>query len=110
MKLLLARGADPAMKDQSGDSAKDWARREALPPGLALLSVESGAPQPKPQPAPAHADIKSALEPTTGLIETIALIEESSAEFFKTSGCVSCHAQSMTDWVGRSACQRNARR
>ena len=30
---------------------------------------------------------------------TVALIEKSSWEFFAASGCVSCHAQSMTDWT-----------
>jgi hypothetical protein len=35
--------------------------------------------------------------------KTIGLVETSSAEFFRMSGCVSCHAQSMTDLVAGSA-------
>ena len=33
LKLLLQHGADPAMKDQTGDSARDWARQGGPAPG-----------------------------------------------------------------------------
>jgi N-acyl-D-amino-acid deacylase len=41
----------------------------------------------------AKVELKPAVQKTLGLIET------SSWEFFKASSCVSCHAQSMTDWT-----------
>jgi hypothetical protein len=94
IRLLLSRGADPLMKDESGYSAMDWARRAGQPTGMELLKVEGGAAEPAET-------VRSAASPVTDLrpaIErTVALIEKSSARFFAVSGCVSCHAQSMTD-------------
>ena len=53
--------------------------------------------QDKPQPSTMRSNPKAALA------STIGLIEKSSADFFAASGCVSCHAQSMTDWVAGEA-------
>lgn len=99
IRLLLSRGADPRMKDESGFGAMDWARRAGQPKGLELLKVEllkveGDAPE-------SAREVRSASPPMTELrpaIErTVTLIEKSSAQFFAVSGCVSCHAQSMTD-------------
>ncbi len=46
-----------------------------------------------PAGIPVRLELKPAVE------RTVALIEKSSWEFFAASGCVSCHAQSMTDWA-----------
>ncbi len=94
IRMLLAHGADPAMRSKIGDSAPDWARREALEPGIDLLKAGSAvSPSDPSSPLARNNDIKTAVQNTIGLVET------SSAEFFKMSGCVSCHAQSMTDLV-----------
>lgn len=94
IRLLLSRGADPQMKDESGFSAMDWARRAGQPKGMELLKVEGDAPE-------SAREVRSAIPPMTELrpaIErAVTLIEKSSAQFFAVSGCVSCHAQSMTD-------------
>ncbi len=82
LKMLLDHGADPSAKSKIGDTAADWARRRA--------AVD---PPSSPAPVLAKLDLKPAVQRTLGLIE------KSSWEFFAASGCVSCHAQSMTDLV-----------
>lgn len=94
IQMLLAHGADPSTRSKIGDSAPDWARREAFAAGIDLLPGPPEAAHYLPNVPLAHNnDIRTAVQNTIGLVET------SSAEFFKMSGCVSCHAQSMTDLV-----------
>jgi ankyrin repeat protein len=95
IKMLLDHGADTSAKSKIGESALDWARRAALPPGLQLIQVDAvaQADHPASEAAPQKLDPRAAVQRTVGLIE------KSSWEFFAQSGCVSCHAQSMTDLV-----------
>ena len=92
IRMLLEHGADVQAKSNLGETTADWARRVAAAPALELLKV-------KPQPAtpaivPAATD---KLDLKTNVERTVALLEKSSWQFFANSGCVSCHAQSMTD-------------
>lgn len=94
IRMLIEHGADPKLKSKLGDDAIDWAGRNGQTPGKELLKV-SAAMQPaaesmKPEP-PANA--RAAVQ------RIVPLVEKSSWDFFAASGCVSCHAQSMTDWV-----------
>jgi ankyrin repeat protein len=94
IRLLLSRGADPQMKDEAGNAALDWANRAGEPAGMELLKTGKGAvetAQPVRSAAPKTAEVRLAVE------RSVTLIEKSSAEFFARSGCVACHAQSMTD-------------
>jgi len=93
--MLLEHGADPQSKSHLGETAMDWAHRTGLHPGLELLkatttpvSAAGFAP-----PAPDSGDLRSAAQ------RTVTLVEKASGQFFASSGCVSCHAQSMTDIV-----------
>jgi ankyrin repeat protein len=97
IKMLLEHGADPSAKSGIGDSAVDWARRAALPSGIDLLKAVGPA-----------ADVTASglgqkLDPKAAVQKTLGLIEKSSWTFFAQSGCVSCHAQSMTDLVAGQA-------
>jgi ankyrin repeat protein len=95
IKMLLEHGADPSAQSKIGDSAVDWARKAALAPGIDLL--KAGAPTAADRAA---ADtVAQKLAPKAAVQKTLGLIEKSSWEFFAKSGCVSCHAQSMTDLV-----------
>ena len=60
------------------------------------LSCESQASSPESGP-PARAAAPPLTELRPAVERTLTLIEKSSAQFFAVSGCVSCHAQSMTD-------------
>jgi ankyrin repeat protein len=99
LKLLLANGADASIKSGIGDSAIDWARRAAMPQGLALLKAGVAATENHARPVV----VPAKLDPRQAVQKTLGLIEKSSWEFFAASGCVSCHAQSMTDWAAGNA-------
>jgi N-acyl-D-amino-acid deacylase len=91
IRMLLEHGADVDAKSNLGETAADWARRVAAPPAMELLKVKQ-ADTPAIVPAVAEKlDLKANVE------RTIAVLEKSSWQFFAASGCVSCHAQSMTD-------------
>ena len=99
IQMLLAHGADPWVKSDAGDSALDWARRAGSPRAAQLLKAGPAPDTTAPQPAPAGAPL-----PLRPAVErTIMLIEKASAAFFAASGCVSCHAQSMTDLTAGEA-------
>ncbi len=93
IRMLLARGADPTIRSKAGETAADWARKFALPPGMDLLRVKD--PRETTQVESAAATARLDTMPALGL--AVGLIEKSSWKFFTASGCVSCHAQSMTD-------------
>jgi ankyrin repeat protein len=100
IKMLLEHGADPSLKSKIGDSALDWAHRAALPAGVDLLKADLlKASYTAPTGPQEHVALLEARDARTAVQKTLPLIEKSSWEFFAQSGCVSCHAQSMTDLV-----------
>lgn len=103
IRTLLDHGADTQIKSKAGDTAADWARRFALRPGMDLLKV---AAQPPTAPGSPLATTAPPVEPA--LERSIQVIEKSSWQFFAGSGCVSCHAQSMTDMAVAEARRKGA--
>jgi ankyrin repeat protein len=95
IRMLLEHGADPNVESKLGETAVDWARRAAAPAGIELLRVKGSGDAEHAMPAV----VSAKLELRPAVERTMALIEKSSWEFFAASGCVSCHAQSMTDWA-----------
>lgn len=91
IRMLLDHGASTDVKSDAGATAADWAHRAGLAPGVQLLKGQ--APDSQAREA-AHIDVPQ-LKPAVE--KTLGLIEKSSWQFFAASGCVSCHAQSMTD-------------
>ena len=92
IQMMLEHGADTSIKSNLGETAQDWARRTALPPAVELLKVENAGQTTASSASPSEPqNLRSATD------RTIALIEKASWQFFANSGCVSCHAQSMTD-------------
>jgi len=91
IRLLVDRGADVTLQSNVGETAGDWARKLAVPDGLEILKVE------KPKDAPAAAPAAARIDARTAAERGVALLEASSAKFFETSGCVSCHHQNITD-------------
>ena len=94
IRLLLEKGADLETKSLLGETVLDWARKIGPPSTVQALrragARESAAPT-VAVAAPAPVDLRPAVE------RGVALLEKSSAEFFVKGGCVSCHAQNMTD-------------
>jgi ankyrin repeat protein len=91
IRLLLARGADPTPKSALGLTAANWATKVGAPAAIDILHAE----RPRPPVRPSNTD--APLELTTAVERSVALLEKSSQGFFAGSGCVSCHAQSITD-------------
>src|SRR5262249_50621554 len=77
---LLARGADPAATNAAGATALDWAARRGETPAVAALR-RIGASN--------MAVVKTSVE------KAIGLLQQSSVQFNRVSGCYSCHHQSL---------------
>ncbi|HUN98464.1 MAG TPA: ankyrin repeat domain-containing protein [Bradyrhizobium sp.] len=93
IRMLIEHGADANIKSKLGETATDWARRFALPAGTGLLKVPA-AEMPR-----AAVVAEKTLDPKLAAQRAVTLMEKTGWSFFANSGCVSCHAQSMTDMV-----------
>ncbi len=91
IRMLLAHGAATDIKSDAGATSADWAHRAGLAPGIQLLKADSATGVSQSTAQAELPKLRPAVEKTLGLIE------KSSWQFFAASGCVSCHAQSMTD-------------
>jgi ankyrin repeat protein len=93
VRMLLDHGADPALKSNARETALDWARKFGFGPILAMLgdsNKNKAAAEPQRRAARQDFSLKTALE------KSIALIQQTSAGFFKEVGCVACHAHNVT--------------
>ena len=88
-------GAEVNAKDASGNTALDWALKRGETPSVQVLRA-AGAVAAKPQPEVAAA-ITSEAAPDLPLAvrESLPLLQKSSTQFLKKSGCISCHHQSI---------------
>jgi ankyrin repeat protein/mono/diheme cytochrome c family protein len=93
VKMLIAKGADVRAQSKDGRTAADYAALRGRTPVLDAL-LKAGAPAPKPlsgPPAPARASsTRDAVQ------RSLPLLQKSAATFWKKSGCVSCHNNTLT--------------
>jgi ankyrin repeat protein len=94
VKLLLAKGADVKSKSVMGETALDWAKKFGNPEVIRLLQ-EAGAPASAEEHAAAAAALETG-DANAAMGKAVALLQKSSTEFFKESGCVGCHHQNFT--------------
>jgi len=80
VRELLSLGVDVNARNQSGETALDWALRRGSTPVVALLR-KAGASE--------DGRIQTAIE------QAVGLLQKSASTFSKTSGCASCHQQSL---------------
>lgn len=92
VRLLLEKGADTKAKSVLGETALDWAKKFGDPALLRLLGDAGKEPERVSDFArgTVPADVRAALG------KSVALLQQSSTEFFKESGCVGCHHQNFT--------------
>ena len=94
VRMLIASGADLAVKSNAGETALDWAQKGGTTELSALL-LKAGAPATVTR-APSIPD--AAPLPLRPSVERgVALLERASATFFLNGACASCHAQNITD-------------
>jgi hypothetical protein len=94
VRLLLAKGADVKPKSVMGETALDWAKKFGNPELIRLLQ-EAGAPASAEEQAATAAASETA-DARAAMVKAVALLQRSSTEFFKESGCVGCHHQNFT--------------
>jgi ankyrin repeat protein len=91
VRTLIRAGADVNVRDKYQETPLDWAEKFGYPEVIAALKeahAERGSEYHPPKPPEgAPADASQALK------RSIPLLEKTSAEFFKQSGCVGCHHQ-----------------
>lgn len=101
VRILIAAGSDVNSRDKTGETPLDWAEKFGHPEVIAALKKAGArngvAYSPPIKPEAPRPDVKLALARSTDLLQ------KSSAEFFKNSGCVGCHHQPMVARAQRLA-------
>ncbi len=93
-RLLTASGCDLKAKSLAGETPLDWARKYGDPEVVGLLQKAGG--EGTQNGSPAEAAVSAPVDAKTAIARSIALLQRSSTEFFKESGCVGCHHQNFT--------------
>jgi ankyrin repeat protein len=114
VQTLLQAGADANARDTSGETPLDWAEKFGYPDVIAALN-KSGAKRGVTYAAPKRPEGERP-KPEEALKRTLKLLEATSAEYFKQSGCIGCHhhpliarAQSVARAAGFSVNETAAR-
>ena len=92
-ELLLARGADVALRDEAGRTALDWALMRGETPIARVLRQAGAVPMAPPPAAPA-----SVVEPRTArdaVARAVAKLQAAGPAFRERSNCISCHSHSL---------------
>ena len=80
IQQVLKAGVDPNARDARGDTALVWAMRRGNAPAVRMLEQAGASRDPQ---------IREAVQ------KSLALIQKSSPQFVRVSGCISCHHQSL---------------
>jgi hypothetical protein len=100
VRLLIERGADVHSKDPNGLSALDFARRLGQTPVVDVLAGAGGTMK-------AEVDATLTFMPGNKIRDAVErslpLLQRTSLQFYKKSGCVSCHHNSMTEMTVAAA-------
>lgn len=105
VRALLRAGASVNAKSNTGETALDWAEKFGNPAVISLLTG-AGAERGTERMEPPHTDLQSPRDALRAMAQSVALLQRSSTEFFRQSGCVGCHHQPAAASALRAA--RNA--
>ena len=78
LQQILAAGVDPNARDAKGDTALAWAMRRGNAGAVHILETAGSS---------RNSQIREAVQ------KSLALLQQSSPQFIRVSGCVSCHHQ-----------------
>jgi ankyrin repeat protein len=95
VKALVAAGADVNAEDGKGESVLDWARKAGHPAAIRILEA-AGAKGKTLESRVMPVTAETPRTPRAAVEQAVGILERSSAEFFKQSGCVGCHHQPIT--------------
>ena len=93
-RLLVAHGCDLKAKSLIGETALDWAQKYGDPEIIGQL--QKAGSQATQSARLAEAGVPAPIDAKAAIARSIALLQRSSTEFFKESGCVGCHHQNFT--------------
>ena len=105
VKALLARKVDVNHRTAEGETAVGLARRHGHSPIVALL-LDAGAKEESLPAAPAALPAASARQ---AVDRALPLLQRTDVSFFKKSGCVSCHNNSLAPLTFAAARQAGVR-
>ena len=93
VQLLLAKGADVSVQDESGNSALDWALRLGDTEASRALRRAGGLEMARRAPAPPSVAIPRPVRAAMEL--ALQRLQPAGPGFFGKTGCISCHNQSL---------------
>jgi ankyrin repeat protein len=105
VRLLLQKGADANIRSKAGETTLDWARKFNNPAVLTLLKLEAQTPRASVAPV---ADT-ARQTPRQAVERALPVLQRASDYIFKDSGCVPCHAHTMTELAAVTARARGWR-
>jgi hypothetical protein len=92
VKLLIEAKADVNARSAVGETALDWALKFNNSAVLHALRIAGATPL-AAYAAPKRKDPDTPPDAARAVAKSVALLQKSSTEFFKQSGCVGCHHQ-----------------
>jgi ankyrin repeat protein len=92
-KMLIDRGADLAVTSPDGWTALDYARRLGRAPVVDLLTESGGASGVR---TPPHLIAVHGNTIHAAVGRSVPLLQRAGVEFYRKSGCISCHSNSLT--------------
>jgi ankyrin repeat protein len=102
VKLLIKGGADVNISSTTGETALDWASKFGNREVIAALQ-HAGARDGAPYSAPPAPRKEAPPASAVALEKSIGLLQRSSTEYFKQSGCVGCHHQPLMELAVKTA-------
>jgi ankyrin repeat protein len=101
VRLLLAKGTEVNARSLAGESALDWAQKFGNPRVIAALEQAGAEPVSAVEvPIPQGSGRVSVHQ---AIARSEELLQRTSAEFFRQSGCAGCHHQSTTQMATAAA-------
>ncbi|MCX6623570.1 MAG: ankyrin repeat domain-containing protein [Acidobacteria bacterium] len=91
LKLLLAKGSDVNARSNVGETALDWARKFGNPGTITAL-LAAGAKPGDPFTPPVRRTVPGRT-PAQAAERGMGILQRTTTEFFRQSGCVGCHHQ-----------------
>jgi ankyrin repeat protein len=105
IQLLVDRGADVHATTADGETVLDFARRAGHPIVIDILLTAGAAPaNPVARPAPEFVRGNSG---SAAVRRSLPLLQRSAVEFYRKSGCVSCHHNALTAMTVAAARAKN---